>query len=118
MICSGPTFKSFENIAGKTIITFENTGSGLFTPDKYGYIKGFEVAGENKVFYYAKAEIINNKVVLTCDKAPNPIVIRLGWIGDASECNLFNNEGFPANPFRTDTWKLSTEDEKYTIQKP
>lgn len=113
---SGPTFKSFENKAGKTIITFENSGSGLFSPDKYGYIKGFEVAGENHVFYFAKAEIINNKVVLTCDKAPNPIAIRFGWVGDASECNLYNNEGFPAIPFRTDNWKLSTEVEKYTIQ--
>lgn len=112
---SGPTFKSFENKTGKTIITFENTGSGLFTPDKYGYIKGFEVAGENKVFYYAKAEIIENKIVLTCNKVPNPIAIRFGWVGDASECNLYNNEGFPAIPFRTDNWKLSTEEEKYKI---
>lgn len=113
---SGPTFKSFENKAGKTNITFENTGSGLFSPDKYGYIKGFEVAGENHVFYFAKAEVMNNKVILTCNKVTNPIAIRFGWIGDATECNLFNNEGFPASPFRTDTWKLSTEDEKYTIQ--
>lgn len=116
MICSGPTFKSFENKDGKTILTFENTGSSLFTPDKYGYIKGFEVSGENKVFYYAIAELMKNKVVLTCDKVPNPIAIRFGWIGDASECNLFNNEGIPTVPFRTDNWKLGTEEEKYKIQ--
>ena len=67
------------------------------------------------IFYYAKAEIINNKVVLTCDKVSNPIAIRFGWVGDASECNLYNNEGFPAIPFRTDNWKLSTEVEKYKI---
>lgn len=112
----GPTFKSFENKTGKTIITFENIGSGLFTSDKYGYIKGFEVAGENHVFYFAKAEIMENKIVLTCNKVPNPIAIRFGWVGDASECNLLNNEGFPTIPFRTDNWKLSTEEEKYTIQ--
>ena len=115
VISSGPKFKSFENKAGKTIITFENIGSGLFSPDKYGYIKGFEVAGQNHVFYFAKAEIINNKVVLTCNKVSNPIAIRFGWVGDASECNLYNNEGFPAIPFRTDNWKLSTEVEKYKI---
>jgi sialate O-acetylesterase len=114
---SGPTFKSFENQAGKTIITFENTGSGLFTPDNYGYIKGFEVAGENHVFYFAKAEIIENKIVLKSNKVPNPIAIRFGWVGDASECNLFNNEGFPTIPFRTDDWKLSTEKEKFKIDK-
>ena len=87
----------------------------MFTPDKYGYIKGFEVAGEDKVFYYAKAEIRDNKVILTCNKVANPIAIRFGWIGDTSECNLFNNEGFPANPFRTDNWQLSTESEKYKL---
>jgi sialate O-acetylesterase len=89
----------------------------LFTPDNYGYIKGFEVAGENHVFYFAKAEIIENKIVLKSNKVPNPIAIRFGWVGDASECNLFNNEGFPTIPFRTDDWKLSTEKEKFKIDK-
>ncbi|MCL9770057.1 sialate O-acetylesterase [Flavobacterium sp. HXWNR69] len=112
---SGPTFKSFRNSDGKTILTFENLGSGLMTKDKYGYIKGFEVAGEDKVFHYAKAEIVYDNVVITSNKVANPIAVRFGWMGDASECNLFNNEGFPAVPFRTDDWKLSTESEKYKI---
>lgn len=116
LICSsGPTFKSFVNKDGRMILTFENTGSGLFTKDKYGYIRGFEVAGEDKVFYYAKAEIIDNNIVLTCNKVNNPIAVRFGWIGDASECNLYNKEGFPAVPFRSDNWRLSTESEKYKI---
>lgn len=116
LICSsGPTFKSFVNKDGRMILTFENMGSGLFTKDKYGYIRGFEVAGEDKVFYYAKAEIIDNNVVLTCNKVNNPVAVRFGWIGDASECNLYNKEGFPAVPFRSDNWRLSTESEKYKI---
>lgn len=115
---SGPKFKSFENKDGKTIVIFDNIGSGLLTTDKYGYIKGFEVAGENHQFYFAKAEIFQNKIVLICNKVPIPIAIRFGWIGDATECNLFNNEGFPAIPFRTDHWKLSTEDVKYKISIP
>ena len=69
----------------------------------------------NKFFHLSKAEIIDNKVILTCDKVNKIIAVRFGWVGDASECNLFNKEGFPAIPFRTDNWKLSTEIEKYKI---
>ncbi|MFI0427411.1 MAG: sialate O-acetylesterase [Flavobacterium sp.] len=112
---SGPTFKSIEIMDGKAILTFDNLGSGLMTTDKYGYIKGFEVAGDDKFFHLSKAEIIDNKVILTCDKVNKIIAVRFGWVGDASECNLFNKEGFPAIPFRTDNWKLSTEIEKYKI---
>ena len=112
----GPTFKSFENKDGKAILTFDNVGSGLMTIDKYGYIKGFEVAGADKVFRFAKAVIEDNKVVLTCDKVNHVVAVRFGWMGDASECNLFNQEGFPAAPFRTDDWKLSTESVKYIIK--
>ena len=116
IVFSGPTFKSFENKEGKTILTFDNIASGLTTTDKYGYIKGFEVAGEDHIFHFAKAEILDNKVILTCNKVNKVVAVRFGWVGDASDCNLFNQEGFPAVPFRTDNWKLSTENEKYTIK--
>ena len=53
----GPTYKSMEVKGNEIILSFDNTGTGLFTPDKYGYIKGFEIAGKDKVFHYAKAFI-------------------------------------------------------------
>lgn len=108
------------------ILSFNNIGTGLFTPDKYGYIKGFEIAGKDKVFHYAKAFIKGNTVLLFSDEVENPVAVHFGWVGDASECNLFNKEsrpdgsvgrGFPAVPFRTDEWKTVTKDEKYTIEK-
>ena len=89
----------------------------MITPDKYGYLKGFEIAGADQVFYYAKAGISNNKVIVMCDKVPSPAAVRFGWIGDASDNNLFNQEGFPAVPFRTDDWKMVTRDAKYTVEK-
>ncbi len=117
VVCNGPMYQSME-IKGNTIeITFSETGSGLMTPDKYGYLKGFEIAGADQVFYYAKAGISNNKVIVTCDKVPSPLAVRFGWIGDASDNNLFNQEGFPAVPFRTDDWKMITRDAKYVVEK-
>jgi sialate O-acetylesterase len=116
IIYSGPTFNSFENKEGKTILTFDNIGSGLTSKNNSNFVSGFEVAGDDQKFYPAKSLISENKVIVTCDKVPNPIAIRFGWIGDASKCNLFNNEGFPCVPFRTDNWKLSTEKIKYTLK--
>ena len=75
------------------------------------------MAGDDHIFYSAIAFIKDDKVILTCEKVLNPSAIRFGWIGDASNCNLGNKEGYPAVPFRTDNWKLSTEGILYEIQK-
>lgn len=115
MIYNGPSYKSMEVKDNQIILSFDNTGSGLFIPDKYGYIKGFEIAGNDSVFYFAKASIKNNTIILSSEKVANHLAAHFGWMGDATECNLFNKEGFPAVPFRTDEWKTVTIDEKYKI---
>jgi len=117
MICNGPVYKSMEIKNDQVILSFDNIGTGLYTPDKYGYIRGFEMAGKDQVFHYAKAFIKGNTVVLFNEKVENPVAVHFGWIGDASDCNLFNKEGYPAVPFRTDEWKTVTKDEKYKIEK-
>jgi sialate O-acetylesterase len=116
MICSGPAYKSMEINGSQIILSFDNIGTGLFTPDKYGCIRGFEIAGKDHVFHYAIAFIKGNTVTLFCEKTENPIAVHFGWLGDASDCNLFNKEGFPAVPFRTDEWKTITQNEKYKIE--
>jgi sialate O-acetylesterase len=83
----------------------------------YGYLKGFEIAGTDQVFYFAKAFIRGNTVVIFSDKVENPVAVHFGWFGDASDCNLFNKEGFPAVPFRSDNWRTVTRYEKYKIEK-
>ncbi len=115
MVCSGPMYKSMEIIGKQVVVSFDDIGSGLSTPDKYGYIRGFEIAGEDQVFYYANAYIKDNKVILSCDEVEKPIAVHFSWVGDATESNLFNKEGFPAVPFRTDDWKTVTKGEKYKI---
>ena len=87
------------------------------TNDKYGYVKGFEIAGEDKKFHYAKASIVGDQMVLQSENVEKPIAIRYAWADDASDANLFNKEGFPAAPFRTDEWKGITEEAKYGTSK-
>ena len=79
------------------------------------YIKGFEIAGGDQKFHYAKAFIDGDKVTVMCDEVPNPVAVRFGWADDAVDDNLFNKEGFPAAPFRTDNWKGITEDVKFSF---
>ncbi|MCX6205605.1 MAG: hypothetical protein NTZ19_05050 [Bacteroidetes bacterium] len=117
LVSEGPQFESFEIVGDSIVAKFANVGSGLVTTDKYGYLKGFELAGADSIFYYAKAYIKNEKVVIYSEKVAKPIALHFGWAADASECNLFNKEGFPAIPFRTDTWKTVSKSEKYSIEK-
>ena len=115
MVCSGPMYKSMEINGNQVVVSFNDIGNGLVTPDKYGYVKGFEIAGEDQVFYFAKAFIKDNNVILSCDDVPKPTAVHFSWVGDATESNLLNKEGFPAVPFRTDEWKTITKNEKYKI---
>lgn len=113
-VFSGPTYQSLQVEGNKAIISFTNIGSGLKAADKYGYIRGFEVAGADQKFHYAKASIEGDKVVVYCDQVTTPVAVRFGWADDASDNNLYNAEGFPAAPFRTDTWKGVTEGAKFS----
>jgi sialate O-acetylesterase len=99
------------------IVSFLNTGTGLMTKNKYGYLQGFEVAGADQKYYFAKAYIKGDKVIVNSDKVPAPIAVRFGWFDEISENNLFNKEGLPASPFRTDNWKRVTESKKFEIRK-
>jgi sialate O-acetylesterase len=102
IIFSGPTYRNSKIKKGKMIITFNNVGSGLVSKDKYGYLKGFVIAGADKNFVWAKAEIEKNKVIVWNDKVKNPKYVRYGWADNPDDANLYNVEGLPACPFRTD----------------
>lgn len=117
LVSSGPIFKSMDIEESQMVLSFDAIGRGLKTSDKYGAVKGFELAGEDHIFQYATAFIKDNKVILFSDKVLRPIAVRFGWADDASDCNLYNGEGFPAIPFRTDSWKTITENATYKIVK-
>lgn len=115
-IFSGPTYKSQEIKGNQIILTFNNIGSGLSTPNN-SELKGFEIAGADKVFHSAKAIIKDNKIIVSSENVPNPVAVCYGWADDDTEINLFNKEKFPASPFRTDNWEMITANEKYSISK-
>ncbi len=114
-VYNGPAYSSMKTDGNKAIISFTNIGGGLEVHDKYGYIKGFEIAGADKQFHYAKAHISGNTVTVSNDTVSNPVAVRYGWADDNLEDNLFNAEGFPAWPFRTDNWQGKTESAKYAV---
>jgi len=101
IVCSGPLYKSMAKKAGSIHLSFNYTGTGLIS--KGGPLTDFTIAGKDKNFKEAKAVIEGNKIVVSCEKVPNPVAVRYAW-SNAAVPNLFNKEGLPASPFRTDNW--------------
>ena len=110
-VASGPVYKTMQVQGNKVVIQFTGVGKGLTA--KQDVIAGFEIAGADQHFYPAKASIAGSTVVLMAEEVAKPVAVRYAWADDDSHANLFNKEGFPAAPFRTDNWKAKTEGVKY-----
>ncbi|MEI7823341.1 MAG: 9-O-acetylesterase, partial [Verrucomicrobiota bacterium] len=67
-------------------------------------LQGFMIAGEDKKFVWADAEIAGETVVVSSKDVPHPSAVRYAWAGSFPWANLFNKDGLPAQPFRTDNW--------------
>jgi sialate O-acetylesterase len=105
LIYSGPVYKSMKIDGSKIVAEFNNTGSGLVVKDKYGYVKGFAVAGADKKYVWAKAYLTpESNIVIYSDSVKNPVAVRYAWDNNPEDANLYNKENLPAVPFRTDTW--------------
>ena len=109
IVYSGPTFADATFGDGKAVLTFKNVGSGLEA--KEGSLKGFSLAGEDRVFKWADARIDGDKIVVTSMEVPNPVAVRYAW-ADNPEATLYNAEGLPASPFRSDEWPGVTVEAK------
>jgi sialate O-acetylesterase len=96
---SGPVFKSMRVEGPRAVISFTHTGTGLM--ETVGDLAGFTMAGKDGNFLPAKAVIKGTTVVVTCETIRRPVAVRYGW-AMVPEVNLFNREGLPAVPFRTD----------------
>ena len=106
LVYSGPLYKSMQKDGKKIIVTFDHVGSGLEC--KGTDLTCFTIAGDDKIFYPAKAEIVNNTVVVSSKNVNDPIAVRFAFEND-DEPNFFNKEGLPASTFRTDDWEIITE---------
>jgi len=111
ILATGPVFEKIIIDRNKVIIKFSNTGTGLSTREKnkYGYVYGFSIAGEDKKFVWAKAYIKGDTVIVFSDIVTDPVAVRYGWAINPSEINLVNSADLLASPFRTDRWKGITE---------
>ncbi|UJH90631.1 9-O-acetylesterase [Antarcticibacterium sp. 1MA-6-2] len=111
ILAEGPRFDGMEIKGDQAVISFINTGKGLVAKDKYGYIRGFQIAGSDKKFYWAQASLVNDTIVVRSHQVKSPVAVRYAWSDNPGELDLYNSEGLPLVPFRTDNWKLSTEGE-------
>jgi sialate O-acetylesterase len=106
----GPVYQDIKIIGNKAEITFSHVATGLMAKNKYGYVKGFTVAGADHKFVWAEATITGaNTVLVSSPEVSEPVAVRYGWANNPDEANLYNSEGLPADPFRTDKWKGITE---------
>jgi len=105
IVYSGPEYESMKADDKRITLSFKHVGGGLVA--KNGALKGFTICGEDTNFVDAEAEIVGNLVVVHSDKVQRPVAVRFGW-HNYPEGNLFNREGLPATPFRTDEFPLIT----------
>ncbi len=101
-VFSGPTYRSMTVRGRKIIISFDNTGSGLVARGcrRPGH---FAIAGEDMKFVWAKARIRGDRVIVKNRKVRRPVAVRYAWADNPVGANLYNREGLPAAPFRTDS---------------
>lgn len=101
LVYSGPMYESSRIEGNKIIISFAHTGSGLVSIDEEE-LRHFSIAGTDKRFVWAKAKIEGNTVVVWSDDITQPEFVRYAWSDNPEDVNLYNKEGLPAGPFRTD----------------
>jgi sialate O-acetylesterase len=84
----------------KIILSFKNIDGGLVA--KGGPLKHFAIAAADKKFVWANAQIKGRKIIVWNEKIPNPVAVRYAWADNPEGANLYNKQGLPASPFRTD----------------
>ncbi|MEL6864910.1 MAG: sialate O-acetylesterase, partial [Bacteroidota bacterium] len=110
LIYSGPVYRNMR-IEGQTIrLSFDLKGSQLMAKDPYGYLKSFAIAGADQEFVWAKARIEGDEIVVWQEGIRQPVAVRYAWANNPADANLYNSEGLPASPFRTDDWKTPSND--------
>ncbi|NLB69074.1 MAG: sialate O-acetylesterase [Lentisphaerae bacterium] len=103
IVPNGPHFDRYE-IEGNVIrIRFRDTGKGLTI--KGSKLKTCFIAGSDRKFVPAEAVIENDTLLVSSPDVKSPQAVRYAWADNPENCNLYNKDGLPASPFRTDTWK-------------
>jgi sialate O-acetylesterase len=106
---SGPIYDTMSVADNKIRLRFKHLGSGLLAKD--GPLVGFTIAGEDQKFHAAKAQIEGDTIEVHSDAVSKPVAVRYAWL-PYPEGNLWNRDGLPASPFRTDAFPVTTQDQK------
>lgn len=109
VVSSGPEFREAKTEGNAIRLSFDHAGGGLVA--KGGTLKGFSIAGADKKFVWAEAKVDGSDIVVSSPQVRAPVAVRYAWT-ENPEATLFNTEGLPAIPFRTDTWPGVTEGRK------
>jgi sialate O-acetylesterase len=105
LVSSGPEFRRLSLSRGRAVLSFNHVGAGLEA--RGGPLTGFQICGSNREWVWADAEIQRSRVIVSSPQVPEPIAVRYGW-SDFPVVNLFNRDGLPATPFRTDNFPATT----------
>ena len=115
LVCSGPLYKSMKRETGTIRLEFDSVGRGLMVATKTsrnpaieqvgGKLKRFAITGEDKKWAWADAVIDGNTVVVSNPGIADPVAVRYAYTMNPAGANLYNRDGLPASPFRTDDWK-------------
>ena len=114
LVPAGPLYKSLKVEDNKIRLGFDHVGKGLMvgtkdglspaTEDKGGKLGRFAIAGDDKVWHWADAIIDGDHVLVSSKEVPKPVAVRYGYTMNPRGANLYNKDGIPASPFRTDNW--------------
>ncbi|MEJ6620490.1 MAG: sialate O-acetylesterase [Opitutae bacterium] len=114
MVPSGPLFSSHKIKGNQVHLSFKNIGKGLMVGKKEkldptkevknGTLKHFSIAGADKKWHWADAKIVGDQVVLSSKEVKEPKAARYAYTMNPADANLYNKDGLPAGPFRTDDW--------------
>jgi len=108
---AGPTYDSMDVADNTAVLRFTHVGKGLEA--RGGPLTGFTIAGEDQKFHNADAEIRDNMVHVWSKDVPRPVAVRYGW-ANCPVVNLWNKDGLPASPFRTDDFPMVTKPKSVT----
>jgi sialate O-acetylesterase len=104
LVSSGPTYRRHQVRGDRVVIAFDHRGGGLVSHAPDGRVSGFAVAGVDRRFVWAEARVEGDRVVAWSARVPRPVAVRYAWSDSPAGLTLFNREGLPAAPFRTDRW--------------
>jgi len=101
---SAPRFQSVQREGNRLVLSFSNEGGGLVCKGTAATPGHFALAGADKQFVWAQAQIVDNRVVVWSPEVPEPVAVRYAWADNPEGANLYGRNGLPVAPFRTDSW--------------